>query len=201
MATTKMSKTKSTSTELTEIAEIKDASTTVTVDADALIKSILNNTNNNQTHTISKRYIMCRSVTNGGLNINCRSGNTYEFKDYGYDCEIEYDDLVALIRKHSDHIFMPRFVIEDEDFLNEFEQVAKAYEKVYTKEELNSLFDLSPNQMINEIKNMPANVQKNLQNLIATKIADGSIDSVKKIRALSDYFDSDFNLLSELFSK
>lgn len=175
-------------------------SSTITVDADALIKSILNNTNTS-TKNNSKRYVMCRSVTNGGLNINCRSGNTYEFKDYGYDCEIEYDDLVILVRKHSDHIFLPRFVIEDEDFLAEFEQVANVYEKVYTKDELNSIFELPPSQMINVIKTMPANVQKNLQNLIATRIADGSIDSVKRIRALSEYYDSDFNLLSELFSK
>lgn len=196
MATTKMTKAKTTD----KVEEVKTTPTAVTVDADALIQSILNSTNNSTKNT-TKKYIMCRSVTNGGLNVNCRSGNAYEFKDYGYDCEIEYDDLVALVRKRSDHIFLPRFVIEDEDFLNEFEQVSKAYEKVYTREELNSIFDLSPNQMINEIKSMPVNVQNNLQNLIATKIADGSIDSVKKIRALSEFYNSDFNLLSQLFSK
>lgn len=192
---------KMTKVDSVETNDVVEAQTSaITVDADALIKSILNNTNTSNKNN-TKRYVMCRSVTNGGLNVNCRSGNAYEFKDYGYDCEIEYDDLVALVRKHSDHIFLPRFIIEDEDFLNEFEQVANVYEKVYTKDELNSIFELSPSQMINVIKTMPANVQKNLQNLIATKIADGSIDSVKRIRALSEYYDSDFNLLSELFSK
>lgn len=188
----------------TENDSIKNENTTtqVTVDADELIKSILNNAQNNSNeNNRTKKFILCRSVTNGGLNINCRSGNVYEFKGYGTDCEIEYDDLVALVRKRSDHVFIPRFVIEDEDFLNEFEQVSKAYEKLYTLNDLNAILNLPTSQMVSEINAMPKNVFDNLRSLVATKIADGSIDSVRRIRALSEIYNSDFNLLSELFSK
>lgn len=201
MAARKMAKTEQTNTENVDVSTV-ETNTTVNVDADALIKSILNNVNqNNSNDNRSKRYVLCRSVTNGGLNINCRSGNVYEFKDYGLDCEIEYDDLVTLVRKHSDHIFLPRFVIEDDDFLKEFEQVAKCYEKLYTLSDLNKILTLPPVQMTEQIKAMPKNVFDNLRSLVASKIADGSIDSVKRIRALSEIYDSDFNLLSELFSR
>jgi hypothetical protein len=37
--------------------------------------------------------------------------------------------------------------------------------------------------------------------MIATEIASGRLDSISKVRALSEIFDSDFNLLSELFVK
>lgn len=186
---------------LTETVETS-VPTTVTVDADALIKSILNNTNqNNSSDVHTKEYIMCRSVTNGGLNINCKSGNVYEFARYGSDCEIEYHDLAALVRKHSDHIFKPRFVIEDESFISEFPQLNKVYENLYTREDLNTILTLPVGQMVDEIKALPKSVYDGLKNLIATKIADGSIDSVRRIRALSEIYDSDFNLLSELFSK
>ena len=60
-------------------------------------------------------YVLCRSVWSGGLNVTCKSGATYEFKKYGADCDVEYRDLVYLVRKNSDHIFTPRFVILDED--------------------------------------------------------------------------------------
>lgn len=202
MATTKMTKAKQTVNPAEEVAVETPISTTVTVDADALIKSILNNTNqNNATDSHSKEYIMCRSVTNGGLNINCKSGNVYEFDKYGSDCEIEYHDLAALVRKHSDHIFNPRIIIENDDFIAEFPQLEKVYEKVYSASDIEEILNLPVGQMSTEIKSMPKNVFENLRSLIATKIADGSIDSVRRIRALSEIYDSDFNLLSELFSK
>ena len=44
-------------------------------------------------------YILCRSVTSGGLNIVSQSGSLYDFRDYGEECEINYRDLVTLIRR------------------------------------------------------------------------------------------------------
>ena len=186
-------------TEVKEVVE-ETVSTPVTVDANELIQSILKNANSND-NSHSKEYIMCRSVKQGGLNINCKSGNVYEFKEYGSTCEIEYHDLAALVRKHSDHIFKPRIIIEDDEFLNEFPQVGKAYEKVYTHSELIEILELPVDKMVAEIKAMPTSISDNLQSMIASKIADGTIDSVKKIRTLSEMYDSDFNLLSELFAR
>ena len=197
---TRMKKTEQVEEHIVETDKKETITEATGITADDIIKSILNNTNSVNNNTHSKRYVLCKSVTSGGLNINCKSGNVYEFKNYGYDCEIEYDDLVVLVRKHSDHIFMPRFVIVDEDFLSEFPQVASVYEHVYSDSELNDVFALPVNQMMATIKSMPVNIQKTLQSMVATKIANGSIDSVKKIRALSEFYNSDFNLLSELFN-
>lgn len=177
-------------------------STQVTVDANELIKSIMNNVGANNTEKPhAKEYIKCHSVTNGSLNINCSSGNVYEFNDYDDDCEIEYHDLSALVRKHSDHIFKPRIVIDDEDFIAEFPQIAKAYDKLYTMDDINTILSLPVNQMIREIENMPKAVHENLKSVVSRKVSDGSIDSISKIRALSSLYDADFNLLSELFAR
>lgn len=190
-----------TSEEIISKEEITTTSaTTVSVNADELIKSILTNVSNTDNKRTTE-YILCRSVTNGGLNINCKSGNVYEFTKYGDDCEIEYHDLATLVRKHSDHIFNPRFVIEDEDFISEFPQLQKVYEKLYTSDDIEDILNLPPEQMAEEIKSMPKSVYESLRSLIADKIANGSIDSVRKIRVLSEIYDSDFNLLSELFCK
>lgn len=177
-------------------------SPTIEVNADELIKSIINNVNANNTEKPhSKEYVMCKSVKVGGLNINCKSGNVYEFTDYDSECEIEYHDLAALVRKRSDHLFLPRIVVEDDDFIEEFPQLKKVYESMYTMEDMDELFDLPPHQMIAAIKAMPTTVAESLKSVISTRIANGQIDSVRTIKALNDYYDCDFSLISELFSR
>ena len=146
-------------------------------------------------------YILCRSVWTGGLNITCKSGGTYEFANYGAECDIEYRDLVYLIRKNSDHIFNPRFVILDEDFLELFPQVKRVYSNMYSPTELHTILELPISQMKAEVEKLPDATRQTLLSLAATEIAKGRLDSIKKVKALSEIFDSDFNLLSELFNK
>lgn len=146
-------------------------------------------------------YILCHSITAGGLNITCQSGNYYEFKNYGDECEIEYRDLVALIRKRSEHIFKPTFVIDDSDFLEDFNQVRQLYISLFSDGDLKDILDLPIAQMTEAIKGLPEEIMSTLCSLAATEVADGRIDSVKKIKALTEIFGSDFDLLSQLFSR
>ena len=146
-------------------------------------------------------YILCRSIIAGGLNINCRSGNFYRFNNYGAVCEIEHRDLVELIRKHSDHIFLPRIIIEEDDFVDDFPQVKQLYSELYTIGDLKEILLMPDNQMIAAINSLPNELKTTLKNLAATMIGDGEIDSISKVKTLTDILDADFNLLSELFSK
>ena len=146
-------------------------------------------------------YILCRSVWFGGLNVTCPSGNTYEFSKYDSQCEVICRDLVTLIRKHSEHIFLPRFIIEDEDFLEDFPQVKSVYKKMYTASDLVEILNLPNSQMKVEIEKLPADVKSTLGKMIATEIAKGRIDSISKVRVLSELFNSDFDLISKLFVK
>jgi hypothetical protein len=146
-------------------------------------------------------YILCRSVWFGGLNVTCQSGSIYEFARYDSECEITYRDLVNLIRRHSEHIFMPRFVIEDDDFLEEFPNVRDVYNKMYTAKDLMNIINLPNNQMKAEIEKLPIEPKNTLCKMIATEIAKGHIDSISKVRVLSEIFESDFDLISKLFIK
>ena len=147
-------------------------------------------------------YILCRSVYSGGLNVTSQSGNLYRFKSYGAECEINYRDLVTMIRRGSSHVFLPRFIILDEDFLAEFPTVQKVYGEMYTKEDLLAILDLpTVSSMKAEIAKLPDATKNSLSKLVATQIATGRLDSVAKIRALTEIFNSDFNLLSELLVK
>lgn len=146
-------------------------------------------------------YILCRSVCSGGLNIIAQSGNLYEFNDYGAECEINYRDLVTLIRRGSEHVFLPRFVILDDDFLEDFPTIQKVYGTMYTMNDLVEILELPIPAMKKEIEKLPQSIKDSMRNLIATQIANGKLDSIAKVRELTTIFDSDFNLLSDLFVK
>ena len=146
-------------------------------------------------------YILCRSVWAGGLNVISQSGNLYEFNDYGSECEINYRDLVTMIRRGSEHVFLPRFVILDEDFLKDFPTVQRVYGTMYTMNDLVEILELPITLMKREIEKLPNATKDSMRNLIATQIANGKLDSISKVRALTEIFESDFNLLSDLFVK
>lgn len=187
----------------------KKTETSVEAIEDTVTEEVVENTKPVAKKTVEKvkktftdsDYILCRSVWYGGLNITCPSNNTYEFRKYGTECEINYRDLVALIRKGSEHIFLPRFVILDEDFLAEFPSVKRAYDSLYTAKDLREILELPVNRMKAEIANLPDESKTVLCQMVSTEIVKGRLDSISKVRALSEIFDSDFNLLSELFVK
>ena len=133
-------------------------------------------------------YILCRSVWSGGLNVISQSGNLYEFRDYGSECEINYRDLVTMIRRGSEHVFLPRFVILDEDFLKDFPTVQKVYGTMYTREDLVEILELPVSHMKREIEKLPKATKDSMRNLVATHIANGRLDSISKVRALTEIF-------------
>ena len=115
MATTKKTTTKSKTTvdeqELNEIiSENSDLAVEEEIVKTEMVKPMP--VKENKVFTDSD-YILCSSVWSGGLNVSSQSGNIYRFEDYGSECDINYRDLVTLIRRGSDHVFLPRFIILD----------------------------------------------------------------------------------------
>ena len=144
--------------------------------------------------------ILCRSVVIGGLWLEgIKSKNVYRWVEYGDQELVEYKDLVALVRSRSNYIFSPMFVIEDNDFINEFPQLKKFYDEQYTVKELNEVLKMPIKTMMATIKTLPEGAIASLKSIASTQIANGQLDSVKKIKALDDYFGTELNLLASLF--
>lgn len=195
MATTKKATTKPVA-EVEEVTEVEEMTTENVTEKQAPVVMAKAKKEFNDSD-----YILCRSVWSGGLNVDSQSGNLYRFNDYGSECEINYRDLVTMIRRGSEHVFLPRFVILDEDFLKDFPTVQRVYGAMYTKEDLVKILELPIAQMKREIEKLPKATKDSMRNLVATHIANGRLDSISKVRALTEIFGSDFNLLSELFIK
>ena len=72
---------------------------------------------------------------------------------------------------------------------------------MYTRNDLLEILDLPISQMHAAIRELPDATKNVFEKMIATEIANGHLDSISKVRALSEIFNSDFNLLSDLFVK
>lgn len=146
--------------------------------------------------------ITCKSVITGGLYMEGqKSKQLYVFGDYGGETEIEYRDLVAEVRLNSSFVFEPRFIIEDEDFIEGFPQLKQFYAKYLSAQDIRNILELPTNQMLKRMQELPSSSLDSLRNTAATMVATGAIDSVSKIKALDEFFETDMEFLSSLMQK
>lgn len=145
--------------------------------------------------------ILCRSVVNGKLYMTgSRSAMPYQWADFGDEVEVEYRDLVAAVREKSGYVMNPWFIILDDDFIAEFPFLEDIYANQYDSNELGDILNLSIPQMEEEIKKLPTNVKYTLKGIAATWVSSGRLDSVKKIKALDEIFDTNLSMLAEVIN-
>lgn len=144
--------------------------------------------------------IACRSVTQGALYMEgLRTKQLYEWLSYGDVIEVEYQDLKAAVQNKSQFIFNPYFIVEDDDFIAEFNQLGKFYDERYTVKELRGILDLDVRDMLDTIETLPDGAKQSLKSIASDAVKSGYLDSVKKIKALDELFGTDLNLLADLF--
>ena len=144
--------------------------------------------------------INCMSITAGQLGmIGIKSGINYTWAGRGDETEVEYQDLVAAIRSGKKHINEPYFIIQDKEFLSQFPQVEKIYSSMYSIGDLKDIFNMPLSQMKNTIMSLPNGAKESIKNIASTMITNGTLDSVKKIKALDEIFNTNFMLMTELF--
>jgi hypothetical protein len=143
--------------------------------------------------------ILCRSVTPGGLYmVGKKTGMKYEWNEYGHEYEVEYRDLVIAVRTRSDFVFGPLFIIEDEDFINEFQIVKKFYEDSYKNQDLEAILRMPVDEMKNAILALPPRASQNFQSIASSAVRDKTLDSLEKIRVLDEHYGIDLKLLAEM---
>lgn len=145
--------------------------------------------------------VLCTSIIQGALFVEGpKTGMLYSFSDYGDETEIEYRDLVGMIRSKDKAVFEPRFVVEDEDFIKEYPALKKFYDDEFSIQNIKEILTLSENKMVEEIKKLPKGALDSLKSIAAEQVYTGEIDSVRKIKALDSVFGTDLNLIGELFA-
>ena len=142
--------------------------------------------------------ILCRSVTQGGLYMEGQKTHImYTWVDYGDTTYVEYADLAAAVRVRSWFVFHPTFIVEDNDFVNEFPQLGKFYAENYTDADLEGILALPVEEMTLEVKALPKSALDELKVIAASGIVNGSFDSVKKIKILDEILGTSLSVLAE----
>jgi len=145
--------------------------------------------------------VNCMSIASGELGmIGLKTGINYTWFGRGQVVEVEYQDLVAAVRSGKKHITEPLFIIQDKDFLTEFPQVEKKYESMYSVRDLEQVLDMSPSDIRRVIESLPDGAKDSIKHIASTKIANGTLDSVQRIKVLDEIFDTKFMLMTELFN-
>lgn len=139
--------------------------------------------------------ITCRSITYGELLLTgTKSKLLYSWSNYGDTTEVEYQDLQALRSTRSSYLFKPRFVIEDEELV---EQWGKDFDDMYktiVDVDVDDLFKLPVGQFKSKLKKAPKGVQQAVKNIAGEKIMNGTLDSLTKIKAIDEVLGTDLKL-------
>ena len=139
--------------------------------------------------------IPCRSVTYGELLLTgTKSKLMYVWANYNDVTEVEFQDLQALKSTRSSYLFRPRFVIEDEELVEEW---GKDFKDMYSKivsVDVEEMFNLPLGKFKTALKNAPKGVQQAVKNIAGEKIMNGSLDSLAKIKAIDDVLGTDLKL-------
>ena len=145
--------------------------------------------------------VLCRSIVDGVLVMEgIKSKNFYKWADMNDVAEVEYQDLVSAVRSNTSYVYSPHFIIEDEDFLEQFPQVQKVYDSMYTTSDLKEILKLPISAMMNEIESLPNGSKDNLREIAGKMVLNGQLDSVQKIKALDDYYKTNFLVTTNLYA-
>lgn len=139
--------------------------------------------------------IVCRSITFGELLLTGKKSKLlYSWANYGDTTEVEYQDLQALKSTRSSYLFKPRFIIEDEELV---EQWGKDFGDIYKNIEdidAEDLLKLPVAQLRSKLKKASKGVQLAVKNIAGDKILNGSLDSLAKIKAIDEILGTDLKL-------
>lgn len=139
--------------------------------------------------------IVCRSVTYGELFLTGpKSRLRYSWSNYNDTTEIPFQDLQALRSTKSNYLYRPRFIIEDEELVEQWSKDLKPIYDNIVDMDVEEIFKLPRGKFEAALKKAPKGVQQAVKNIAGDMIMDGTLDSVAKIKAIDEILGTDLKL-------
>lgn len=142
--------------------------------------------------------IPCRSVTAGELiYIGPKTQLPYDWANSGDIQFLEYQDILAAVVSHSDFIFKPYFVIEDEDLLNDprWAEVKRLYDDMYDYGDVGDILNMPDATFKREFPRLPIGLKNAVKSEISRMLGEESFDSIQKVKVVDDTCGTDLALL------
>lgn len=143
--------------------------------------------------------IECRSVTGGELIlIGQKSQLQYTWADYNDTAWVEYQDLQALQSRRSGFLMKPRFIIEDEELVEQWGSMLKPiYEKI-NNQSVEDFFELPLNKFKAQLNVMPEGLKDAIKTKAVQMIQSEELYDIRKVREIDAAWGTDF---VEMFMK
>ncbi len=137
--------------------------------------------------------IECRSVTGGELIlIGQKSQLQYNWADYNDVAYVEYQDLQALQSRKSNFLTKPRFIIEDEELVEQWSSMLKPiYDKVISQD-IEDFFALPLNKFKAQLNIMPDGLKDAIKTKAVQMIQSEELYDIRKVREMDVAWGTDF---------
>ena len=143
--------------------------------------------------------IECRSVTGGTLMlIGPKTHLQYEWSDYGDTAYVEYQDLQALQSRKSNFLIKPRFIIEDDELVEQWGTMLKPIYNKVTDHTIEELFELPLNKFKAQLNIMPEGLKAAVKTKAVQMIKSEELYDIRKVREIDAAWGTDF---VEMFMK
>lgn len=136
--------------------------------------------------------ITCRSVRGGSLtHVSNKTGQRYEWSDFGDVCEVEYQDLLYLRASKNELLFGPWIVIENDELLTQWKEIKPLYKVIGKYNTLDEIYDLPFNQFTKVLRELPTDMRPTIISGVIYRLKNGNFDSINKLRAIDDEYGTD----------
>ena len=140
--------------------------------------------------------ILCRSVCQGELVYQSKkTGVLYTWANYGDEIHIEYQDLLPLILTKSDFVMKPLFIVEDADLVAEYPELERLYTKALGYDDMDMILLLDNASFQKKLLDAPVGIRESIKVAVATRIEEGTFDSLQKIKLVDQILGSDLMCL------
>ena len=137
--------------------------------------------------------IECRSITGGELIlVGDKTKLHYTWSDYGDTAYVEYQDLQALQSRKSGFLTKPRFIIEDDELVEQWKSMLKPiYDKINTKS-IEDFFELPIKKFEAQLKIIPVGLKEAVKTRAVQMIQSDELYDIRKVRAIDEAWGTDF---------
>ena len=130
--------------------------------------------------------IECKSLRYGLMqHISKKSGNIYEWADYGDIVEVEYGDLLSLKSSKSKFLYSPWFMIMDDQLVEDW-KLADIYEPFKEFDDVEEFLQSGATTIRKTLPHAPQGYKDLVTYTAADMIRNGTIDSIATINAIDE---------------
>jgi hypothetical protein len=139
--------------------------------------------------------VSCRSIVQGELTyVSRKTGLETSWANFGDEEYIDLGELMTMKAGQPKFLNNPWIMIDDQDVV-EYLGLKAMYDKIVAVDQLDEFFYKQVDEMIEILKKAPKGTRKLIADTARVKVEDGSLDSMRIIKALENELTIDLSMV------